>query len=132
MEPIPFGWHDLACDDVARAADFYAATFGWQCRAARANGGVYHRLSTGGRDVASLYRISAPANANRLRPHWTSYICVSSVDESAATAVRVGGTVLVRPFNIVDDSKAPVARIALIADPQGATFGLWEGPLPPA
>jgi predicted enzyme related to lactoylglutathione lyase len=127
MNTRPFGWHDLACDDVARAAEFYSAAFDWRCRAAQANGGVYHRLSAGGRDVASLYRIGAPARERGQRPHWTSYICVESVDAALARAVAAGGTVLVRPFDVVDPGAGRIARIALVADPQGAAFGLWEG-----
>ncbi len=130
MEPGTFVWQDLASDDVERAAAFYAAMFGWQSRTARANGGVFHRLSLGGRDIASLYRIGEAARMRGMRPHWTSYICVPSVDEAAARAAANGGAVLVRPLDIGAPGVHRHARIALIGDPDRAVLGLWEGPSP--
>lgn len=127
MEPGAFVWHDLACDDVERAADFYGAMFGWQCRAAKANGGVFHRLSLEGRDIASLYRIGRSAGMRGVRPHWTSYVRVASVDAAAARAEAIGGRLLVRPFDIGAEARH-IARIALSADPDGAVIGLWESP----
>lgn len=131
METGRFVWHDLASEDVERAADFYAAAFGWQCRTAQANGGVYLRLSVGGRDVASLYRIGERARERGMRAHWTPYVAVRSIDAAAAQTVSAGGTVLVRPFEVVEPGACVVARIAMIADPDGAIFGLWEA-APPA
>lgn len=126
MVPGTFVWQDLASDDVDRAAAFYAAMFGWQCRTAQANGGVFHRLSLEGRDIASLYRIGEAARMRGMRPHWTSYISVPSVDEAAARAEANGGAVLVQPLDIGAPGALRLARIALIGDPDGAVLGLWE------
>lgn len=126
MEPGTFVWQDLASDDIERAAAFYAAMFGWQCRAAQANGGVFHRLSLDGRDVASLYRIGEAARMRGMRPHWTSYVCVPSVDEAAARAEANGGAVLVRPLDIGAPGARRLVRFALIGDPDRAVLGLWE------
>jgi predicted enzyme related to lactoylglutathione lyase len=121
-----FGWFDLSTDDVGRAADFYAALFGWQCRTDQANGGVYHRLSSDGRDVASLYQIDGRARARGMRAHWTPYVAVASVDASVARVTSADGTVLVRPFDVTHASSGRIARISLVADPGGAVLGLWE------
>lgn len=130
METGSFVWQDLASDDVERAANFYAAMFGWQCREAQANGGVFHRLSLDGRDIASIYRIGEAARMRGMRPHWTSYISVPSVDEAAARAEANGGSVLVQPLDIGAPGAHRLARIALIGDPDGAVLGLWENPPP--
>jgi predicted enzyme related to lactoylglutathione lyase len=132
MKPGFFGWHDLASDDVERAAAFYAATFGWQCRPAHANGGVFHFLSSGGRDFASLYRIGGPARARGLTAHWTPYVAVPSVHAAVDRVVDAGGGVAVQPFDVAMPGLPRMARIALAGDPDGATFGLWEIPAPPA
>ena len=128
MKSGTFVWHDLATDDVERAAGFYAAMFGWRCRAVRANGGVFHSLSSDGQEIASLYRIGEPAHARRMRPHWTSYVSVPSVDAAAACAEAAGGTVLVQPLDIGAPDARRIARLALIGDPDGAVVGLWEPP----
>jgi predicted enzyme related to lactoylglutathione lyase len=44
------------------------------------------------------------------------------VDASAAKATSLGGSVMVEPFDI------PVGRIAVLADPQGASFVLFQMP----
>ena len=93
---------------------------------------VFHRLLSDGREIASLYRIGETARARGMRPHWTSYIHVPSVDAAAARAELAGGTVLVRPFDIGAPGVRRITRIALIADPDGAVFGLWDTPPPAA
>jgi predicted enzyme related to lactoylglutathione lyase len=48
--------------------------------------------------------------------HWSVTFGVDDADATAAKATELGGTVVVSPFD------APWVRIAVIADPQGATF----------
>jgi predicted enzyme related to lactoylglutathione lyase len=54
-------------------------------------------------------------------PMWTVFIYVDDLDATAGRVVEAGGTVLTPPFDIPD------ARIAVIADPGGAVFGLYGG-----
>jgi hypothetical protein len=53
---------------------------------------------------------------------WTVFIYADDVDATAARVADSGGTVLTPAFDI------PEARIAVIADPAGAMFGLLGGP----
>jgi hypothetical protein len=46
---------------------------------------------------------------------------VADVDEGSALAQRAGGTILVAPFDAL-----PAGRLAVVADPSGASFCLWE------
>jgi predicted enzyme related to lactoylglutathione lyase len=46
---------------------------------------------------------------------------VISADEAAEKAKSLGGKVVMEPFDV-----APNGRMAVIADPQGAMFSLWE------
>jgi hypothetical protein len=48
--------------------------------------------------------------------HWSVTFAVDDADTAAATATQLGGTVLVPPFD------APWVRMAILVDPQGATF----------
>jgi len=54
-------------------------------------------------------------------PHWAVYIGVDDVDARLAKCVELGATVLVEPMDV-----QTVGRMALIQDPQGATFWLFK------
>jgi uncharacterized protein len=126
VEKVPLGrfcWLDLAATDAASAARFYSDLFGWTPQEHRANGGIFTRLRSGDQDVASLYQIQRQAVARGASSHWTAYVRVADVDDVACRVSEIGGTVLVQPSEV-----SGIARIALIADPVGAQFGLW-GPL---
>jgi uncharacterized protein len=58
---------------------------------------------------------------NGVPSHWTPYVRVGDVEDTARRAGAAGGTVIVPPFAV-----SSLARIALIQDPGGATLGLWE------
>jgi len=124
MERGPAGrfcWLDLAATDAPRAIEFYAELFGWRARTQKANGGVFVRLAHEGCDVGSLYPVPAAAKAAGVGSHWTPYVRVANARAASRRARKLGASVLVDPF-VVDG----VARIALVADPGGAAFGLWE------
>ena len=120
-----FCWVDLAATDAGRAVDFYAGLFGWSARPVAANGGTFLRLSRGRRNVGSVYQMRAPQVAAGLASQWTPYVRVADAAAACERASSLGGTVAVEPF-AVDG----IARIALVVDPGGAAFGLWEDPAP--
>ena len=49
-------------------------------------------------------------------PHWSVTFAVDDADATAATASELGGKVVAAPFD------APWVRMAVLADPHGATF----------
>ena len=53
--------------------------------------------------------------------HWNLYVTVANVDESVKRAEALGAKVLAPPFDVMD-----VGRMAVIQDPQGAFFMVWE------
>jgi predicted enzyme related to lactoylglutathione lyase len=72
-----------------------------------------------GRSIAALYQQEPqPQGAP---PHWLSYICVGSAEDTARRATGLGGTVLVEAFDVLD-----VGRMAVIQDPSAAVVALWE------
>ena len=115
-----FCWADLAATDASRAIGFYTDLFGWSAFEQPANGGTFVRLAHEGRDIGSLYQMRRDAGA---ASHWTPYIRVDDVEAACARVAALGGSVAVAPF-AVDGT----ARIALVIDPVGAPFGLWEDP----
>jgi uncharacterized protein len=54
-------------------------------------------------------------------PAWGTYIWVESADDTVARATDAGGSVIVEPFDLLD-----AARTAVVADPAGAVFGVWQ------
>jgi predicted enzyme related to lactoylglutathione lyase len=114
-------WVDLAATDAARARTFYGQLFGWTSREQPANGGTFSRLQLSGQDVGSLYQLGNLHLDRGLRSHWTPYIRVEDANDTARRVAAIGGAVSVRPFLV-----SGVARIALVQDPVGAHFGLWE------
>jgi len=124
MEHGPAGrfcWVDLAATDASRALGFYTELFGWDAVVQPANGGTFVRLAQGGRDLGSLYPLGRAALHAGVGSHWTPYVRVEDADAASQRARSLGASVAVEPF-IVEG----VARIALIVDPVGAAFGLWE------
>ena len=116
-----FCWIDLAATDAPKAAAFYGRLFGWSAHARSANGGSFTRLRLADRDVASIYQLSGGHLRDGVPSHWTPYVRVRDVDESARRAAALGGGVVVRPFDVEG-----VARIALVLDAVGAAIGLWQ------
>ena len=65
--------------------------------------------------------LSEDVRAKGTRPHWLGYIGAGDVDASLAQAVRLGARVLM-PAQDMEG----IGRSAVLADPQGAIFGLFR------
>lgn len=96
---------------------FYGQLFGWDFSGP--GPGDYYVARLRGRDVAGVR--PQPAGSASPTPAWTTYVAVGSADESADQATHEGGTVLAAPFDVL-----PAGRMAVLADPDGATFCVWE------
>ena len=64
-----------------------------------------------------------PTQRANARPHWLNYVHVEDVSEMCAKLISLGGRVLVEPRM---DRQG--GRVAVVADPLGAPFGLLEWP----
>jgi predicted enzyme related to lactoylglutathione lyase len=120
--PGTFSWADLATTDPDAAKSFYSSLFGWEAEDLPIpDDGYYSMQRLDGKDVAA---IAAQPEAQReagVPPIWQSYITVESVDAAAARAGELGGTVHAPPFDVME-----AGRMAVIQDPQGAFFMVWE------
>ncbi len=120
--PGTFCWPELATIDQSGAKAFYSALFNWETQDDDIGGGeVYTMMSLQGRTLGALYNMRPEERSQGIPPHWNSYVAVESADTSAAKAKALGGTILAEPFDVMD-----VGRMAIIQDPTGATFCIWE------
>ncbi|MER6689289.1 VOC family protein [Streptomyces minutiscleroticus] len=119
-------WTELHTPDVARAAAFYAAVFGWQTSAVRFPGGVYTSVRPAGTEVDASFGGFVPLNGGPAgrddRPYWLPYFAVTDADAAVAAAQERGGTVRTPVTDVTG-----VGRTAGLADPYGARFAVIEG-----
>ena len=112
-------WVSLTSRDLEATQDFYQAVLGWKWL--RGTLGDHFRTAlVGGVPVAG---IAAVASMWQMAVAWTPYFAVPAADEAASRTRERGGTVAVGPISL------PPGRAALLADRDGATFGIWEGEL---
>src|SRR5688572_22842621 len=110
-------WLDLGVPDLDRALQFYGALFGWEFEIGPEETGRYTMCFLRGRRVAAISAMHDPA-----RVFWNVYLATDDCDRSAERARDAGGTLLIEPMDVMDQG-----RMAIIRDPVGAQFGLWEG-----
>jgi hypothetical protein len=116
-----FCWVDLAAADEAAAHGFYGRLFDWTTRVHRLGDGSFTRFCLADEEIASVYQLSRRHRNHGVPSHWTPYVAVADAERTAARAAALGATVVVKPFDVPG-----IARIALVEDPIGALFGLWE------
>ncbi len=129
-------FNGLATRDVDGAKAFYGAVFGWQTLELPAGvmwtlPGYGDHLEEGSPGLRQqMEQMGAPKGfidvVAALNPiadddvdtsaHWSVTFATDDADATAAKAPELGGTVVAGPFN------APWTRMAVIKDPQGATF----------
>lgn len=110
-------WVSLTSRDVDATERFYEAVLGWEWRPAKL-GDRFRMALVNGTPVAG---IAGVASMWQVAVAWTPYFAVASADHAVARAQERGGTAAVGPISF------PPGRAALLADRDGATFGIWEG-----
>lgn len=122
-KPGTFCWVELGTSDAQAAKDFYTKLFGWDFEDHEMGPeGVYTMLKLNGKDVGALYQLTSEMTTHGVPPHWMSYVAVTSADEAAEKAKALGATLMKEPFDVFT-----VGRMAVVQDPTGAMFSLWEG-----
>lgn len=123
-----FVWCDLSTFDLTRAKVFYQNVFGWS---------AYSEGSAANNDYAFLHADSLLSSRQAdagvftlpqflqnidMPSFWMSYVQVADLLYSVDLAVRLGAKCEVKPTQFDASS-----RFALIRDPSGAGFTLYEG-----
>jgi len=121
-----FVWYDLMTTDQEKAIDFYSEVVGWTTEDWPNAPQRYAmwKPATGGMIGGS---VQFPPDQTSLHPHWLGYIATPNVDDTVEQSTKLGGKV-VKPA----DDIPTVGRSAVLADPQGAIFGVFtpEGDAP--
>jgi len=119
-EPGAFSWVELATSDAAAAKKFYQSLFGWEpVDQPTGPDMVYTLFKKKGNDAAACYQIRPDQKG--MPPNWGIYVTVESADDAAKKAKDAGGKVLMEPFDVMT-----LGRMAVIQDPQGAFFSVWQ------
>ncbi|GGX71808.1 VOC family protein [Streptomyces anandii] len=114
--PGSLGWVELSTRDIKRARDFYTSVFGWSVNASE----WYTQWGLHGEDFGGVTSMHDRFPAD-VPPHWLPYFAVEDVDATAETALRAGAKALQEPTSVPDGP-----RIAVLRDPQGAAFGVYQ------
>ena len=107
-------WVDAQLPDVEAGKRFYGELFGWTFEDAYGGSVWAHRE---GEPVAALAR----KTDGRLPTVWTVYFATPDVEALADRVWAAGGQVVTAPVPVGD-----LGLAALVTDPEGAVFGLWE------
>jgi predicted enzyme related to lactoylglutathione lyase len=114
-----FVWCELMTADVSAAESFYGKVVGWTAVPFAPDGSymVFNKPSGGG--VAGMSKGDTP--------HWMMYIGTPNIDQTAMRVAQLGGRVVRQPEDIPN-----TGRFAIVQDPFGATFGLYQPATPGA
>ena len=120
-QPGHFAWYELLTTDVAAAGAFYGKVVGWGAKDASTPDLAYTVLAAGEAPVGGL--MDLPEEGRRLgaTPRWVGYVAVDDIGATATQIRRRGGAVLLPPTD------SNIGRVAVVADPQKATFALVSG-----
>jgi uncharacterized protein len=120
-----FGWAELNARGLERAIPFYEAIFGWTHTTNEASDGApaYTQFQRDGEQLAGAFEMSQDIPAG-VPSFWMVYFNVEDVDATAKAVVDAGGTLTVAPEDYFG------GRFAIVADPAGATFGLFKSANP--
>jgi uncharacterized protein len=118
-----FLWQELRSRDPDAAADFYTRVMPWKSQpfAPGAQYTVFVTDSDQNRMVAGARTLGEEERAGGAQPQWLGSIGTTDVDATVAQAVALGARV-VQPAADMPN----VGRSALLADPQGALFGVYK------
>ena len=115
-------WSSLITSDPDTDAAFYQTLFDYEVFDLPAEEGAQH-LILASDNHARASANTLPANKPNIHPHWLNFVRVEDAVKMTEKVVALGGRVLVEPR--VDRHGG---KVAIVADPLGAPFGLLEWP----
>jgi len=112
-------WADLSTSDPAEASKFYTGLFGWKIAASENDPSGYLHIQNGENFIGGVP--PAMYRDPNVPPNWLLYFLTSNCDATAAKAKQLGAKVNIEPMTIEN-----VGRMAILADPQGAVFSIFQ------
>jgi predicted enzyme related to lactoylglutathione lyase len=122
VAPGEWIWISLLTSDPETNAAFYQTLFDYEVFELPAGKHTQHILLASD-NYARASVNTLPTNTPKAYPHWLNYIRVEDAVKMSAKVVALGGRVLVEPR--IDRHGG---KVAVVADPFGAPFGLLEWP----
>jgi predicted enzyme related to lactoylglutathione lyase len=119
-KPGEFVWSELATTDHEAAFRFHSTLFGWHKTRDFDMGpmGKYLIYGAGGKELGGMFTKSKDVP---MPPMWSYYVEVSDLDAAVERAKARGARLMNGPMEVPGG-----ARVAQLADPQGAAFALHE------
>jgi hypothetical protein len=115
-EPGCLTWNDLNTPDADTGREFYEALFGWTYEKIDTDEVDYWVMRNGDRTNGGLMKMPEGAPS-----FWLPYFAVESIDAATEKATANGGGKHAGPITV------PVGRLAVLNDPAGAVFAVYEG-----
>jgi predicted enzyme related to lactoylglutathione lyase len=114
-----FLWHDLFTSDPAAAHQFYGKAVGWKSQPFEADPSYVMFAGPKG-------PLGGAGKVAEGQPHWVAYVGTPDIAASVAKAKSLGGAV------VKDVTQIPSGgSYAVLKDPQGAVFGVYQYPSDP-
>lgn len=101
-------WLELHSNNPPQSNQFYTGLFGWS--AANDNGDI--TFSSSGNPIATLVDSDQG-------PCWVPYFLVANLDQTSLKAYQMGA-------QMVNQGSLPDAKWAIMKDPTGVLFALWQ------
>jgi predicted enzyme related to lactoylglutathione lyase len=114
--PGALAWNELNTTDIEAASSFYSGVFGWTVSPFEGSPEPYLAIKNGEGNNGGI----RPGQQG-MPPAWLVYFGIEDLDAALALIEERGGTKYAGPIDI------GMAKIAVVADPQGAVFALYDG-----
>ncbi len=118
-----FCWLELYTHDADKAKQYYGDLFKWTSETMPNPAGDcnYQMFANQGQPFAGLMPLNDELKAKGAQPCWLAYVLVDNADDTAAKTQQLGGKVICPAFDIPQ-----AGRMAILADPEGAVFSIWQ------
>jgi uncharacterized protein len=114
MTMSKFVWFEYVGGDTQKAKGFFGELFGWTTQAVPMPEGAYEMIASGGRTIGGYSTSKDPA-------HWLTHLHTTDAKATSEHAAKLGGKIVKPAFKVGE-----FGTMALVADPQGGTFALWQ------
>ncbi len=111
-------WADLMSTDAGRARQFYAELFGWEIAPGEHDPSGYLHIKNGDTFIGGMPPVGPQPG---VPSHWLMYFLASDCDGATAKAKGAGANIYYGPATMEG-----VGRWAVVADPQGAVFAIFQ------
>ncbi|WP_018656529.1 VOC family protein [Actinomadura flavalba] len=112
-------WLDIGVPDIEGAKAFYGTLFGWRFEDHGAETGHY---TTCYKDDLRVAAMMPNQEDGATAFWWNVYFATEDADATTDRVRKAGGHVVIGPGDVMD-----LGRMAVLDDPGGARFGIWQG-----